>query len=252
MKWKPLIASFVVIAVALGAMAVWSKLAGEPDHGANSPTRGNTAGVDSGEDGGLTYEATPFEKLPPMDPPGLWPYDGYRMAAAEFWVMWETNSQSPCRLLATKDRRDWYNLGRTSGQKHFLQADLGFFDSRATFAVEFEANGTRYRSKPRTVAFGKGASFGQRRYKFTLGKDPHQTWDLELTGRDATELSQEAFLTTMFPQDLVTFVMPPQAADTVTFGVNNADVLKTGCAGFLEVYDARTRTYDRVLIELTR
>jgi hypothetical protein len=251
MKWKPLIASFVVILVALGAMAVWSKLAGEPDHGASGPTRGNTAGVDSGEDGGLTYEATPFEKLPPMDPPGRWPYDGYRMAAAEFWVMWETNGQSPCRLLATKDRRDWYNLGRTSGEKHFLQADLGFFDSKTTYAVEFEANGTRYRSKPRRVTFGRGASFGQRRYKFTLSRESRQTWDLELTGRDATELSQEAFLTVMFPRDLATFGIP-KSADTVVFGVDNADILKAGCAGFLEVYDARTQTYDRVLIELTR
>jgi hypothetical protein len=250
MKWKPLIGSLVVVVVAIAAMAAWSKLAGEPGRGATNAPRTNAAAV-SGEDDGLRYESTPFEDLPPMDPLGLWPRHGYRMAAAEFWVMWETNGQSSCRLLATKDHRDWYNLGRTSGEKHFLQADLGFFDSEATFAVEFEANGTRYRSKPRTVIFGRGATFGQRRYKFTLGKESRQTWDLELIGRDATELGQDAFLTLMFPNDLTT-VASPKSGDAVTFGVYNADILKTGCVGFLEVYDARTLTYDRVLVELTR
>jgi hypothetical protein len=249
-KAKPLLASLFVVLVAFAGMAIW-RFSGRPAvNGANDALVNAPANTPS--DDGLKYEWTKLEQLPPMDPLGLWPRDGARLSAPEFWIMWNTNKHVECRLLATKDRRDWYNLGRTAGEKHFLTANLGYFDSSLAFSVEFEENGKRYRSKSREVSFGKGAAFGQRRYKFTLGKPEQQIWELEIIGGDASALGQEAFLTTMFPDDLVTFVVPTTSTDTVKFGINNAGLVEPGCSGFLEVYDNRTGTYDRVLIELNR
>jgi hypothetical protein len=248
-QFKPLIASLVVIAVALGAIALWAP-GGKPAANTNTPDPPPANLPDTG----LKYESLPLEKLPELDPLGLWPRDGYRLAGPEFWIMWETNEHVSCRLLATQDRKTWYNIGRSAGTQHSMSMNLGLWDSKVIFAVEFETKGTRYRSKARTVSYGAGASFAQRRYKFTLSGENVQTWDLEIVGRDARALGDEAFLTSHFPENLVTFVMPERPSiDTVKFGIQGPGAITGGgCVGFLEVYDAATSTYDRVLIELTK
>jgi hypothetical protein len=248
MKWKPLIASLIVIAVALAAMAIYAALK-KPAGGSRTPATNGPAGVD-GFDG--KYINTPLEDLPELDPLGLWPRHNQRLASAEIWVMWETAAHSECRLLGSRDHRDWYVLGDTAGTRHFLPTNLAYFDSQLTFMVEFEASGERYRSAPRTVFFGKGASFGQRRYKYRLGDDHKQTWGLELLGSDATTLAADAFLSVGFTPEELQTAARGTASDSVEFGVYNADVIVSGTSGFLEVYDSRALTYDRVLIELAR
>jgi len=250
-RLKPLIAALVVIAVAMAGLALWSSQRKPPDRPDNS-ARVNAPDLPA-DGGAIQYDIAPLEDLPALDPLGLWPRDGYRLSAPEFWVMWETSKHCDCRLLASKGDGDWYVLGRTAGTSHFLRANLAYFDSKLSFAVEFEAGGKRYRSKPRGVSFGYGASFGQRRYKFRVTED-NQMWPLEIAGREASELGQEAFLSSGGLAQLTTFVLPnPAEPDTVRFGVQRvAELTGEGCTGFLEVFDARSNTYDRVLIELTR
>lgn len=170
-KWKPLIASLLVIAVVLGGMAVWKFAGGGTtkgnDNSANVP--GNNPG-DSGGDGHEWVE-TKLEDLPPLDPLGLWPRNGQRIASPEFNVMWETSEHSDCRLLVSTNRNTWYVMGRTGGTRHFLPLNFGDFESTLHFAVEFDDRGTRYRSNARTVSFGKGAAFGKLEHRFTLRGD---------------------------------------------------------------------------------
>lgn len=258
-QWKPLIASLVVIALAMGALAAWKHLGGTTGPApANDNRPAANLPPSNGESTGLKYEAVPFEKLPELDPLGLWPRDGQRISSVEFWVMWQTTSFSKCRLLATSDRHDWFDLGRTGGEDHFLQASLAYFGSSVTFAVEFDANGTRYRSAPRTVYFGQGAHFTRRSYEFTLGESPGQTFPIEVFGRNPRRLPLDAFLGVWFPDDLVTFVghgreREDDNAGEIAFGVQEPGVLNgQGCMGFLEMYDVVTDTYDRAQITFSR
>jgi hypothetical protein len=254
-QWKPLVASLVVIALAMGALAAWKHLG--PTTGP-APANDNRAASDpppaNGEPSGLKYQAVPFEKLPELDPLGLWPRNGQRMSSVEFWVMWQTAGFSKCRLLGTSDQRDWFDLGSTGGEDHCLQASLAYFGSAVTFAVEFDAGGTRYRSAPRTVYFGQGAHFARRSHEFTPGDAPGQTFPLEVFGRNPRRLSLDAFLAVWFPQELVTFVAHGREREgddggEVLFGVQDPAVLEgRGCQGFLEVYDVVTDTYDRTRI----
>jgi len=258
-QWKPLIASLVVIALAMGALAAWKYLGGKPGPG---PSNNNRAADNpppaNGEGGDLKYEAVPLEKLPELDPLGLWPRDGQRISSVEFWVMWQTSGFSQCRLLATSDQRDWFDLGSTGGEDHFLQASLAYFGSSMTFAVEFDAGGTRYRSAPRTVHFGQGAHFTRRSYEFTLGDGLNQTFPIEVFGRNPRRLSLDAFKSVWFPDGLVTYVGHGREREgndggEVAFGVQDPALLEgRGCQGFLEMYDVVTDTYDRTRIDFRR
>lgn len=258
-QWKPLIASLVVIALAMGALAAWKYLGGKPGP---APSNTNRAADNpppaNGENSDLKYEAVPLEKLPELDPLGLWPRDGQRMSSVEFWVMWRTTGFSKCRLLATTDRRDWFDLGSTGGEDHYLQASLAYFGSAVSFAVEFDAGGTRYRSAPRTVYFGQGAHFTRRSFEFSLGDGKNQTFPIEVFGRNPRRLPLDSFIGVWFPDDLVTFVGHGREREgddggEIAFGVQDPAVLNgQGCMGFLEMYDVVTDTYDRAQITFRR
>lgn len=259
-QWKPVIASLIVISLAWGGLAVWKYVSSDTTEPGG---RNNSAGTNSSElpptnsdSGDLKYETVPLEKLPELDPLALWPNDGLRLASVDFWVMWQTTRQSKCRLLGTSDQRNWVDLGRTNAENHYLPMNMAYFGSQATFAVEFESNGKRYRSKPRTVYFGNGAYFKERTYRISVSGETNQTWPLALSG-DARRLSADSFRWAFHSnEDLVPFWAPPQGdADggSVVFGIQDPGVLgANGSAGFLQIYDGKTDTYDRALIELKR
>ncbi|MEZ5993275.1 MAG: hypothetical protein R3E76_13110 [Planctomycetota bacterium] len=258
-QWKPLIASLIVIALAWGGLALW-KFSSAPSKGGGGNVVANTdngAGDAPGntDSSDLEYETVPLEDLPELDPLGLWPNDGMRISSIECWVMWQTTGFSRCRLLGTSDKVNWVDLGSTGGERHFLKLDLSYFGSKAFFAVEFDAGGKRYRSKPRAVKFGQGAYFRQREYRLTLSGEMNQVWSVGLLG-DVGHLSMESFRTTYFPEDLVTFVAPPKVDDNggeVPFGVQDSAPLGgNDTSGFIQIYDASGDTYDRVLIELNQ
>jgi hypothetical protein len=250
-QYRPLIASLVVIAVAMGGLAAW-RFAGQPAKRGpasnNAPAPGNAAPTDPS---GLEYVTVPLEPLPELDPLGLWPRDAQGIAAAQFWVMWETTEFSRCRLLVTRNQRDWHDLGSTAGKAHYLPVNFGDFDSQLSFAVEFEARGKRYRSRPRSVKFARGTAFARREMHLKPGNEPMATHQLELIGGGGG-LSQENFRSYFFPEDLQPFVIPGSSG-AVMFGVGSPGAIPAaGCAGFIEVFDPASVTSDRMLIQLSR
>ncbi|MCB9933699.1 MAG: hypothetical protein H6841_09780 [Planctomycetes bacterium] len=257
-QWKPLVASLVVIALAMGALAAWKHLGGAGGarrNADNLPTANLSPG--SGAGSGLEYETVPLEELPALDPLGLWPRDGQRISSVDFWVMWQTTGFSKCRLLASSDKRDWYDLGATGGEEHYLPLNIAYFGSQVSFAVEFQAGGIRYRSTPRTVYFGQGAHFASRRQEFTLVDVPNQTFPVTVFGRNPRRLSLDSFTFGFFPEDLVPFVAhgSPREDDDggdILVGVQDPSAVKGASVGYLEMYDVVTDTYDRTLITLNR
>ncbi|MCA8916624.1 MAG: hypothetical protein KDB90_14555 [Planctomycetes bacterium] len=252
-QWKPLIASLVVIAIAMAGLALW-KSGSAPSGKGNDIAPANMP-VGNADPNGLQYEQVPLEKLPELDPIGLWPRDGLRVSGVTFWTMWQTSEHAKCRLLATSDGRVWHDIGSTAGETHFLETDLAYFNGKVRIAVEFDERGTRYRSAPRTVNFGQGAHFAQREYQFTLGAGKAE-WAFEIVGRSVRDLGREPCLAIGFPGDseLVpyTSLNPDSPDDSILFGVQHPEVVKEGVAGFLQVYDVVTNTYDRVLVRLKR
>lgn len=256
-QWKPLVASLVVIALAWGGLALW-RFSSAPSKGSGGNVVANTGNdaVDSAgttDSGELEYETVPLEDLPELDPLGLWPNDGMRISSIECWVMWQTTGFSRCRLLGTSDKVNWVDLGSTGGDRHFLKLDLSYFGSKAFFAVEFDAGGKRYRTKPRFIKFAQGVYFRQREYRLTLSGEVNQVWPVELLG-DVGHLSMESFRTTYFPEDLVTFVAPPKVkanSAEVPFGIQDpAPLGGNDTSGFIQLYDVLADTYDRALIEV--
>jgi hypothetical protein len=256
-KWQPLIASALVIALALGAMAVWRFSVETPRKGSRDQPEpaGNTPEVVVDGDG-IERVWLKLEELPTLDPLGLWPRNGQRIASPEFNVMWETAEPAQCRLIVSTNGRDWYSMGRTHGTRHFLPVNFGDFDSVLTFAVEFEAQGQRYRSKARSVGFGRGARFSQREHRFRLSELDSQGFPVEIAGRDPTGLPSNAFLTGWFPIELGTGVLPGESGTdggSITFVVTSAGMLpQLGAHGYLELYDTVGDTHDRTLIFLSR
>ncbi|MCB9893259.1 MAG: hypothetical protein H6839_02295 [Planctomycetes bacterium] len=252
-QWKPLIASLIVIAIAMGGLALWKSGSapsgeGNDDQPANLPPGNATPN-------GQQYETVPLEKLPPLDPIDLWPRDGLRVSGVTFWTMWQTSGQSKCRLLASSDGHNWHDIGSTAGERHFLETDLAYFSGEVKIAVEFDERGKRYRSAPRTVRFGQGAHFAQREYQFTIGIGKSE-WAFEIVGRKVRDLGREPFLAVDFPEanELVPYTSPDPSSpdDSILFGVQHPEVIREGVAGFLQVYDPVTNTYDRVLVRLKR
>ncbi|MCA8912548.1 MAG: hypothetical protein KDB82_12650 [Planctomycetes bacterium] len=255
----PLVASLVVIALAWTGLAVWKfSASGGSKGGCNVAVPGGneTDGpASNSESDGFEYETVPLDDLPALDPLGLWPNDGMRISSPDVWVMWQTTGYSRCRLLGRTGPQNWVDLGNTSGHDHYLPLDLAYFGSEATFAVEFETNGKRYRSKPRTIHFAQGSHFASRSWQFKPSDEPNQTWAIALAG-DTHMLTDESFRTTFFPDALVTFCAPPETSEDggrVRFGITDpAGIGGAGCVGFLQLYDTRTDAYDRTLIQLTR
>lgn len=249
-KWKPLIASLVVIALALGVMALWKCSGDTPTSNGgsidNSPA--DDDGTSTGDDG-FTWVTTKLDDLPALDPLGLWPRDGQRIASPEFNVMWETSDHSDCRLLVSTDRLDWYVMGHTSGKRHFLPVNFGDFESKLYFAVEFDFQDKRYRSKAREVTFGNGARFNQLEHRFTIRGIDTQTFDVAMTGRDPADMPPNAFVTGWFPLELGVGTLPGESG-TLLFVLSTPEIVRGSTFGWLEVYDAAANTYDRVLIHL--
>jgi hypothetical protein len=254
-QWKPLIASLVVIAIAMGGLALW-KSGGQSKGNGNQPAPANMPSSNA-DPNGLLYEQVPLEDLPELDPIALWPRDGLRVSAVTFWASWQTSEQSACRLIATSDGKLWHDIGSTAGTTHYLETDLAYFSGEVRIAVEFTERGERYRSRPRTVHFGQGAHFAQREYQYTLSGTAAQSWPIEVVGRDVRSLGgAEACTAIDFPKanELVPTISLNAASpdDTVLFGVQHPEVVKGGVSGFLQVYDPVTNTYDRALVRLKR
>ena len=247
---KPLIASFVVIAIAFGGLALWKVRSAPAGNGAGNAT-GNLPPSNSPASG-LQYETAVLDDLPALEPLGMWPRDGQRVSGVTFWTMWQTSGYSKCRLIASSDGQYWHDIGSTGGETHFLEVDLAYFQGEVQIAVEFDERGERYRSKPRTIRFGQGGHFAQREYQYMLNGQSPQTWGLEIVGRGVRDLGTEPFLTYLFPDGLVPYTSPSSQDDSIVFGVQNPDTVREACAGFLQVYDGVTDTYDRVLIRLKR
>ncbi|MBX3473749.1 MAG: hypothetical protein KF754_05155 [Planctomycetes bacterium] len=253
-KFKPLIASLATIALAMLILFAWSQWRG-------APARGNQAANHAPPpanlpDAGLKYEQVVLEDLPQRDPSNLWPQHGHRMSSPEFWVLWKTDDFCDCRLIATKNDRLWYEVGHTGGDTHYLAIDLAQFDSSVTFAVDFTHEGKRYRSRPRSVSFGRGAQFSRRQYNFLVAPLPNQTFGLFMDGRDPIKVPGRGFKHGWFGGDLVVYYSPQpgdEKGGEIIFGVQDGTQIPAdGTVGWLEMYDELANTRDRTVIHLKR
>lgn len=252
-KFKPVIASVIVVVVALGGMVLWKWSQGDPRPGGNTSEKLPCS--DPSADG-YEFVTEPMEDLPALDPPSLWPLDGRRMAAPEFWVIWRTSEFTKCRLWASHGENEWIEIGNTAGVNHYLLIDLSEFKSEVSFMVDFTERGKRYRSHKRRVSYGLGANFKRREYTFKVDESAAtEGWVVGMHGRETHELSSGDFKFYVFPRELSLFglVTPREASDEVRLGIYNPDSTpEEGCYGFVEVYDSKTATYDRALINLKR
>lgn len=252
-KFKPVIVSLLIAALAFGAMASWKYLNSDSRDRTNRAAEKAPASNSSHE--GYEFEITPMEDLPTLEPSSLWPQDGRRMSAPEFWVIWTTSEFSKCRLWASHGERDWIEIGNTAGQEHYLLIDLSEFDSEVSFMVDFDLRGKRYRSAKRRVSYGRGANFKQREYRIDIdepGADEGSV--MGMRGRDTRQLSSGDFSFYMFP-DITLYALADRrdSSDQIRLFVQNpGEVPLEGCVGFMEVYDRSSASYDRALVQLTR
>lgn len=249
-KFKPLIASLVTIALAMGGLWAWSLLRGDNPR----PHANNSASAPANTPDGIVIEQVVLDPRPQWDPAYLWPSDGQRMSSPQFWVLWKTDDFCDCRLLATKDEKLWFEVGRTAGVEHYLAIDLGLYDSSVTFAVDFVREGKKFRSKPRSVSYGRGAHFAQREYRFAVTQQPNQVFSLAVRGRDPIKVPGGNFMHGWFAGDLVVYYSP-QPGDSsggeVIFGVQDGKAVPAaGSVGFVEIYDEMGNCRDRALIHL--
>lgn len=249
-KFKPLIASLVTIALAMVLLWAWGQLHSE----APRPRAGNNASAPANMPDGIVLEQVVLDPRPQWDPAYLWPNDGQRMSSPQFWVLWKTDDFCDCRLLATKDEKLWYEVGRTAGVEHYLTIDLGLYDSSVTFAVDFVRDGKKFRSKPRSVSYGRGAYFAQREYRFSVTQQANQNFPLALRGRDPVKVPGGNFMHGWFGADLVVYYSPQpgdEKGGEIIFGVQDGKAVPSaGTVGFVEVYDELGNSRDRVLVHL--
>jgi len=247
-------ASVVVVALAFVAMWLWFR---EPPQAPPPRTTDNGDPVTHEDpDTGMQWVEATLAERRALDPQALWPRQGMRVSHPEVWVIWQSAEKSPGRLLARSERSVWYDLGRTHAFIHYLPLDLSKFGSEASFMVEFEDYAQEWRSEARKISFGAGVHFARRRVRFTVEGQGEERFRLQLRGGDPTRLGAEAFRTTLFPSQLVPFVVPISGdADggEVDFCVLEVGLIgERGAIGFLEVFDTSAHTYDRILIELVR
>lgn len=203
---------------------------------------------------GGNWESLPLEDLPERDPEALWPRDGMRMAWAEFWISWRTKEHSRCRLLLTRDLKTWQVGGESTAFEHYQQANLAEWNSQVTFCVEFEEEGKRWRSRPRTVVFGKGARFSGRELHVEIAPEGTTQHSLRLEGRNPVRVGAGGWKHAGFPEDVWVGYAPQPGDDEggeVLLIVQGEQIPAEGCAGYLEVFDPVGRTYDRVRIVLS-
>ncbi|MBE7491254.1 MAG: hypothetical protein HS108_05795 [Planctomycetes bacterium] len=251
-RFKPLLASLGTIAIAMGLLFAWSLWRkNDPRPRANAANAAPAANT-----GGIEIEQVVLDPRPWRDPPELWPGDGQRLSSPEFWVMWETQDFSQCRLLATRDEKLWFDAGRSGGRLHYLTLDLARFDSRVTFAVDFEHEGVKYRSRPRTVSFGRGAHFDRRSHSLAVGGQTRQSLDLFLRGRDPARMPRDSFRHGWFAGVFDPWYQPQSGTaqgGTVTLIIPDpARVPQGDTVGWLQVYDEIADSRDRVLIFLRK
>lgn len=246
MKWKPIVASLIVIALALGAMAILIRGDNEPE-----PPAPAEDPDDKPDDGDVTWERVELEPRDSLDPLALWPLDGMRMASPQFWVVWRTDREaSACRLLARGRQGVWREMGHTNAFIHYMDIDLSAYDSEAWFCVEWSERGREYRSAERRVSFGVGAAFTKREYLIGVPATGEHRFPMRLQGGNPALLNSGSFLTTMLPDNLTCYVLP-QADGAIEFVIQDGALVPVGgCFGFLQVHDAATDAYDRVLIRL--
>jgi hypothetical protein len=253
MKWKPVAASLIVIALALGGMALWRALSNDtPRQNGNTPGNAPVQPA-NGEVEGPTRVRVKLEDLPSRDPIDLWPQDGMRMSSPTFWTMWKTRAHVACRVIARGASGPWFEVGHTLANTHYMQVDLAQYGDEVKFCVEWSHEGAKYRSHERRVTFGAGACFNQRRYAFNVPPEKQPEFRLLVQGRDVTQLGTEPFMTAFFPEQVVPAAYVHGGEKSVVFMIQDgATVPLEGCFGFLEIYDSASVTYDRVLIELDR
>jgi len=248
-RFKPLIASLATIAIAMAVLFAWSLLR------TDAPPRKNSANAPvNAPPTGLVMEQVDLDPRPQWDPPELWPQDGQRMSSPEFWVLWKTDDFCDCRLLSTRDEHLWYEVGHTAGDTHYLKIDLSIYDSRVTFAVDFLREGKKYRSKPRTVTYGRGAHFSEREYRFQVAPKPEQFFSMFLRGRDPVKVPGNLYRHGWFLGDMVVGYQPMAGDDKggeVKFYVQDGkSVPAGGCVGWVEIYDEIGDSRDRTLVHL--
>lgn len=201
----------------------------------------------------LGFERVALEKLNERDPGYLWPRNDMRLSATEFWVIWRTDEFSKGQLIATRDRKLWYDLGQTATKLHYLPADLAKFGSEMSFCVEFEEGSERFRSKPREVRFGAGVRFSQRRLSCVVERAENQKFEIRTEAGDLQGLSSDDFRFALLPEGLVIYGKPYPEGPTggrLELFIDGRTVPGQGCAGFWEIHDSRAGTWDRVLIEI--
>lgn len=246
MSWKPIIASLVVVALGLGALALLTR-------GDDSPKQlqPNEPGP-APQDDGLEWERVELEPRDSLDPLQLWPLDGMRLASPEFWVIWHTpNAPTACRLLARGAAGPWREMGHTLALVHYMDIDLSLFDSEAWFCVEWSDGDRKYRSAERRASFGAGAAFTRREYRIGVPAQGEHRFEMQLRGGNVAALSSGSFLTTLLPMELTCYVVPKSTDGTIEFVIQDGALVPPGgCIGFLQVHDSVTDTYDRVLLRL--
>ncbi|MCC7510839.1 MAG: hypothetical protein IT464_15885 [Planctomycetes bacterium] len=249
MKWQPIAASLVVIALFMGGMAVWRLTRDDSPRKANNAPA--NAAIDLPVDEG-EWKTVKLRDLPSLDPIGLWPSHGARVSDPQLWVVWETREHASCRVIARSGRSAWYEVGSTKANTHYMALDLSRFNDEAWFCVEWTEGGREYRSQERLVSFGAGTAFGRRTYRVAVPKaEPAKPFDISVVGGEFRRLTGDAFLTTLFPDNVHCWTLPRPDLGVLQFGVTDpASIPDAGCFGFLEVRDPATGTVDRVLIEL--
>lgn len=220
--------------------------------GVNEPVANKPANAPPAQK--LEYDRVALAKLTTRDPPYLWPRDKMRLSATEFWVIWKTNEFVPGQLIATKDEKLWYDLGQSAATLHYLPADLVKFDSALTFCVEFEEEGERFRSKPRSVRFGAGVRFAQRRLQCVVERAENQTFWVRTEAGDLQGLTTEDFRFALLPESMTIYGRPHRESESsgrLELVIDGRTVPGKGCTGFWEIRDSRTDTWDRLLLEIT-
>lgn len=254
---KPLLASVVVILLAWGAIALINRPGTGNERGVRDNSPAETPPEDAPDNSGYEFITEPLEDLPALDPPELWPRQGYFVTAPVIDVSWRTTEHARCRLIASHDARNWHEVGHTVGERHILALELSQFGGEAYIAVEYDDRGRRYRSTPRRIRHTPGAWFPRDEYVLSTAGDGEAGAPITLRGRTANELRLEAFEFQWF-----TLVRPgvylhgDDDAHTLRVTVANPDdVPPEGVTGFIELFDARAGehgAYDRARLHIRR
>ncbi|MCC6575097.1 MAG: hypothetical protein IT462_15070 [Planctomycetes bacterium] len=216
---------------------------------ANNNAHANNAGANKAC--GIKFEREPLEERPVLDPFDLWPPDGARMASENFWGIWQTSEHDASRMLLSTDGLLWHAFGDSTAVTHDRLVDLAqFTGSRVKFSVEFNEKGTAYRSRPRTVSFGRGAHFKDREVHMFVEPRPDQRKEVDLVGGDPRAMADD-FQIALSPREMKFGIVPLEGDDKggkVLLYVDGTTVPEKGAVLFLQIHDRRSETLDRLKI----